>query len=148
MPVAAHRSAIRSDLGAIFVSWTCHARKWLITWLSPGGGASARHIASVLARFAELSGRGADRNRMGLTVSRSRLGGFWEHGVLTERIESHVVDPPPPVGERAKTDWIYGEARLRVLLTYKPGKPLECAIVHAPTPVEAGDGRAHGSATC
>ncbi len=42
MPVAACRSdaltAIRTDLGAIFVSLELSRSKWLITSLSPGGG--------------------------------------------------------------------------------------------------------------
>ncbi|SEI12281.1 transposase [Rhizobium tibeticum] len=64
MPVAAHRSegpaAIRTDLGAIFVSLEFSQYKWLITSLSPGGGekmskhaVAAGDVAGMLGRFAE-----------------------------------------------------------------------------------------------
>lgn len=54
-------TAIRIDLGAIFVSLELSRSKWLITSLSPGGGGkmskhavAADDIAGLLARFAEL----------------------------------------------------------------------------------------------
>lgn len=50
---------IRIDLGAIFVSLELSRLKWLITSLSPGGGAKmskhavvAGDVAGMLARFA------------------------------------------------------------------------------------------------
>ncbi|ESZ55894.1 hypothetical protein X729_24925 [Mesorhizobium sp. L103C131B0] len=66
MPVAAHQSeaptAIRPDLGAIFVSLELSRSKWLITSLSPGGGEKmskhsvvAGDVAGLLARFAALN---------------------------------------------------------------------------------------------
>ena len=52
MPVANERSealtAIRSDLGAIFVSLELSQSKWLITSLSPeGGGKMSKHAAAA-----------------------------------------------------------------------------------------------------
>jgi transposase len=54
-------SAIRSDLGAIFVSLELSRSTWLITSLSPGGGGKmskhnvlAGDIVALLARFSEF----------------------------------------------------------------------------------------------
>ena len=54
-------TAIRTNLGAIFVSLELSRSTWLITSLSPGGGekmskhsVSAGDIAALLARFSEL----------------------------------------------------------------------------------------------
>ena len=53
-------SAIRSDLGAIFISLELSRSTWLITSLSPGGGKKmskhsvpAGDICVLLARFSE-----------------------------------------------------------------------------------------------
>ena len=60
--------------------------------------------------------------------------------LLSEGIESHVVDPASIATSRrrrrAKTDRIDGEALLRALLAYKRGEPRVCAMVKAPTPEE------------
>ena len=62
-------SAIRSDLGAIFVSMELSRSSWLITSLSPGGGEKmskhsvpAGDIGALLARFSALKQKafGAD----------------------------------------------------------------------------------------
>ena len=65
MPVAANqpeaRTAIHTDLGAIFVSLELSRSKWLITSLSPGRGekmskavVAGGDVPALLARFAEL----------------------------------------------------------------------------------------------
>jgi transposase len=55
------QAAIRTDLGAIFVSMELSRRAWLITSLSPGGGEKmskhsvpASDVSGLLRRFAEL----------------------------------------------------------------------------------------------
>ena len=54
-------TAIRTDIGAIFVSMELSRSTWLITSLSPGGGEKmskhgmpAGDVGAPLARFAEL----------------------------------------------------------------------------------------------
>ncbi|OWW00398.1 IS110 family transposase [Rhizobium sp. R693] len=155
MPVAAHRSealtAIRTDLGAIFVSLELSQSKWLITSLSPGGGEKlsknavlAGDVAGMLARFAELKRKARARTGRCLpiiVVQEAGLDGFWIHRVLeAEGIESHVVDPASIATSRrrrrAKTDRIDGEALVRALLAYKRGEPRVCAMVRVPTPEE------------
>ena len=58
-------SAIRSDLGAIFISLELSRSTWLITSLSPGGGEKmskhsvpAGDICVLLARFSEIQTEG------------------------------------------------------------------------------------------
>jgi transposase len=155
MPVAAHRSeaptAIRTDLGAIFVSLELSQSKWLVTSLSPGGGekmskhaVAAGDVAGMLGRFAELKNKA--RMRTGrcfpiVVVQEAGLDGFWIHRVLeAEGIESYVVDPASIATSRrrrrAKTDRIDGEALVRALLAYQRGEPRVCAMVRVPTPEE------------
>jgi transposase len=76
-----------------------------------------------------------------ITIQEAGLDGFWIHRVLlSEGIESHVVDPASIATSRrrrrAKTDRIDGEALVRALLAYKRGEPRVCAMVRAPTPEE------------
>ncbi len=144
-------SAIRTDLGAIFVSLELSRSTWLITSLSPGGGEKlSKHsvrggdVAGLLERFAQL--REKARARTGevfpfIVIQEAGLDGFWIHRVLqSEGIESHVVDPASIATSRrrrrAKTDRIDGEALVRALLAYKRGEPRVCAMVKAPTPQE------------
>ncbi|RWK66567.1 IS110 family transposase [Mesorhizobium sp.] len=155
MPVAAHQSeaptAIRTDLGAIFVSLELSRSKWLITSLSPGGGEKmskhsvvAGDIAGLLARFAELKKKAEARTGQCfpiIVIQEAGLDGFWIHRVLeAEGIESHVVDPASIATSRrrrrAKTDKIDGEALVRALLAYKRGEPRACAMLRVPTPEE------------
>ncbi|CAM5317537.1 IS110 family transposase ISAzs35 [Aquamicrobium terrae] len=154
MHVAAYRSdpliAIRTDLGAIFVSLELSRSKWLITSLSPGGGKMSKHsvtagdIASMLARFAEFTRKAQARTGKCfpiIVIQEAGLDGFWIHRVLqAEGIESHVVDPASIAisrrRRRAKTDKIDGEALVRALLAHKRGEPRVCAMVRAPTPEE------------
>lgn len=155
MPVAARQpeapTAIRTHLGAIFVSMELSRSKWLITSLSPGGGekmskhaVAAGDVAGMLARFAELK-RKAEARTGGcfpiIVIQEAGLDGFWIHRVLeAEGIESHIVDPASIATSRrrrrAKTDKIDGEALVRALLAYKRGEPRVCAMLRVPTPEE------------
>ena len=144
-------TAIRTDIGAIFVSMELSRSTWLITSLSPGGGEKmskhsvpAGDIAALLARFSELKQKALARTGKSfpiVTIQEAGLDGFWLHRVLqSEGIESHVVDPASIATSRrqrrAKTDRIDGEALLRALLAFKRGEPRVCAMVRAPTPEE------------
>jgi transposase len=155
MQVIANRpeapNAIRTDIGAIFVSMELSRSTWLITSLSPAGGekmskhsVSAGNIAALLARFLELRQKTFARTGKHfpiIVIQEAGLDGFWIHRVLeNEGIESHVVDPASIATSRrrrrAKTDRIDGEALLRTLLAYKRGEPRVCAMVKAPSPEE------------
>jgi transposase len=155
MPVATPRpkapTAIRTDLGAIFVSLELSRSKWLITSLSPGGGekmskhmVAAGDVADMLARFAELRKKAETRTGQCfpiIAIQEAGLDGFWIHRVLlAEGIESHVVDAASIATSRrrrrAKTDKIDGEALVRALLAYKRGEPRVCAMLRVPTPEE------------
>jgi transposase len=145
------QTAIRADLGAIFVSMELSRAKWLITSLSPGGGekmskhtVAAGDVAGLFERFEHL--RAKARSRLGKTfpiivIQEAGLDGFWIHRVLEEEgIESHVVDPASIATSRrrrrAKTDKIDGEALVRALLAFKRGEPRVCSMVKAPSPLE------------
>ena len=95
-------TAIRTDLGAIFVSLELSRSTWLITSLSPGGGEKMSKqvvrggdVAGLLERFARL--REKARARTGkvspfVVIQEAGLDGFWIDRVLrNEGIESHVV---------------------------------------------------------
>ena len=141
-------TAIRSNVGAIFVSLELSRSTWLITSLSPGSGEKmskygilAGDLAALLARLRpQAEGVRADGK---ILFNRRHSGGgtgwFLIHRVLqSEGIESYVVDPASIATSRrrrrAKTDRIDGEALVRALLAYKRGEPRVCAIVSAPTP--------------
>jgi transposase len=155
MQVAADRpqapTAIRTDLGAIFVSLELSRSTWLITSLSPGGGEKmSKHsmrggdVAALLARFSQLREKAQARTRQCfpiIVIQEAGLDGFWIDRVLQrEEIESHVVDPASIATSRrrrrAKTDKIDGEALVRALLAYKRGEPRVCAMVRVPKPEE------------
>ena len=62
------QAAIRTELGAIFVSLELSRRTWLVTSLSPGGGkkmskhsVAASEVSRLLHRFAELRRKAAAR---------------------------------------------------------------------------------------
>ena len=95
--------AIRTDLGAIFVSLELSRSKWLVTSLSPGAGEKmskhsvvAGDIASLFEYFAEFKRKAAARMERAfpiIAIQEAGLDGFWIHRVLErEGIESHVVD--------------------------------------------------------
>src|SRR6476659_3847882 len=144
-------TAIRTELGAIFVSLELSRSSWLVTSLSPGGGEKmSKHavrggdVSRLLERFSQL--REKARARTGkvfpiITIQEAGLDGFWIHRVLqSEGIESHVVDPASIATSRrrrrAKTDKIDGETLVRTLLAYKRGEPRVCAMIKVPTPEE------------
>ena len=144
-------TAVRTDLGAIFVSLELSRSTWLITSLSPGGGEKmSKHqvrggdIAALLARFAELKAKALARTGKSfplVVIQEAGLDGFWIHRALVgEGTESHVVDPASIATSRrrrrAKTDRIDGEALVRTLLAHKRGEPRVCAMVRVPTPEE------------
>jgi transposase len=63
------QAAIRTDLGAIFVSMELSRRTWLITSLSPGAGEKmskhsvpASDVPGLLHRFAELKRKATARS--------------------------------------------------------------------------------------
>src|SRR5271168_1293839 len=130
----AEPTAIRANLGAIFVSLELSRSTWLITSLSPGGGESKRglsagNIAALLARLSELKQKAFARTGQSfqvIVIQEAGLDGFWIHRVLqSEGVESHVVDAASIAisrrRRRAKTDRIDGETLLRALLAHKRG---------------------------
>src|SRR4030088_3185379 len=145
------QAAIRTDLGAIFVSMELSRRVWLITSLSPGGGEKmskhsvpASDVFGLLRRFAELRRKAAARPGRDfpiIVIQEAGLDGFWIHRVLqSEGIESHVVDAASILTSRrrrrAKTDRIDGETLVRTLMAFKRGEPRVCSMARAPTPQE------------
>jgi len=145
------QAAIRTDLGAIFVSLELSRRAWLVTSLSPGSGEKmskhsvpAAEVSGLLHRFAELRRKAAARTGRDfpiIVIQEAGLDGFWIHRVLqSEGIESHVVDAASMLtsrrGRRAKTDRIDGETLVRTLMALKRGEPRVCSMARAPTPQE------------
>jgi transposase len=142
-------TAVRTDLGAIFVSLELSRSTWLITSLAPGAGEKlskhsipAGDIGGLLARFAQLQQKALARLDKGfpiIAIQEAGLDGFWIHRVLqAEGHESHVVDAASILTSRrrrqAKTDRIDGETLVRTLLAYKRGEPRVCSMVRPPTP--------------
>jgi transposase len=114
MQVAANHTestvAIRTNLGAIFVSLELSRSKWLVTSVSPGTGEKmskfnirAGDIAALLARFGDLQRKGEARTGQCfgiISIQEAGLDGFWIHRVLErEGFESYIVDPASnPIG--------------------------------------------------
>ena len=144
-------TAIRTNLGAIFVSLELSRTSWLITSLSPANGEKmSKHtvrggdITGLLARFSQLQEKARART-VGccpiIVIQEAGLDGFWIHRALeNEGIESHVVDPASIATSRrrrrAKTDRLDGETLVRTLLAWKRGEPRVCAMVKVPSPEE------------
>src|SRR3954466_3639125 len=114
------QAAIRTDLGAIFVSIELSRRAWLITSLSPGAGEKmskhsvpASDVPGLLHRFAELRRKAAARTGRDfpiIVIQEAGLDGFWIHRVLqSEGIESHVVDPASILTSRRGRRTLMGE---------------------------------------
>jgi transposase len=150
-PHAAEKTAIRTQLGAIFVSLELSRSTWVVTSLLPGGGGKmskhsvrAGDVAGLLERFSSLTEKA--RARTGgsfpiIVVQEAGLDGFWLHRALVgEGIESWIVDPASIATSRrrrrAKTDRIDGEALVRALLAFKRGEPRVCAMLRVPAPEE------------
>lgn len=147
----AEPTAIRTQLGAIFISLELSRSTWLMTSLSPGhGGKMSKHAvgagdhAALLGLVAELQRKAfarTGRRHPVIAIHEAGLDGFSLHRVLQQHgIESHVVDAASIAAarrrRRAKTDRIDGEALLRALLAYKRGEPRVCAMAVAPSPAE------------
>jgi transposase len=152
------KTAIREDIGAIFVSMELSRSTWLMTSLSPGGGEKmSRHalaagdLKGLFDRFAALGRKASARTGKTypiVVIQEAGLDGFWIHRALeADGIESHVVDAAsiatPRRRRRAKTDRIDGETLLRALMAYKRGEPRVCAMAKAPS-VEEEDRRRLG----
>jgi transposase len=161
MQVAANHTestvAIRTNLGAIFVSLELSRSKWLVTSVSPGTGEKmsksnirAGDIAALLARFGDLQRKVEARTGQCfgiISIQEAGLDGFWIHRVLErEGFESYIVDPASIATSRrrrrAKTDRIDGEALVRALLAYTRGEPRVCAMLRVPSPEEEDRRRA------
>jgi transposase len=97
-------TAIRTDLGAIFISLELSRSSWVVTSLSPGGGEKmSKHtvrggdVAGLLKRFAQL--REKAKGRMGkvfplIVIQEAGLDGFWiDRVVQNEGIESLLIRP-------------------------------------------------------
>lgn len=147
------QAAIRTDLGAIFVSLELSKSAWLVTSLAPGSQKVSRHsvkggdIAGLFACFDALQQKAQARQgkRYPLVViQEAGLDGFWIDRLLDAEswIESHVVDAAsiavPRKRRRAKTDRIDGETLIQTLMAYKRGEPRVCSMVRVPSP-EAED---------
>jgi transposase len=145
------QTAIRVDLGAIFVSLELSRKSWLVTSLSPGAGEKvSRHavapgdVTALLALVEERKRQARARTGRDygiVCIQEAGLDGFWLHRVLeSEGVESYVVDPASVAvcrrRRRAKTDKIDGAALLRTLMAFKRGEPRVCSMARAPTPEE------------
>ncbi|MCI0438752.1 MAG: IS110 family transposase, partial [Chloroflexi bacterium] len=82
-------TAIRTHIGAIFVSLELSRSKWLVTSVSPGGGEKmskhcvvAGDVASLLSRLEELRRKARSRTRTAcpvVVIQEAGLDGFWIH---------------------------------------------------------------------
>src|SRR6266516_4840612 len=80
-------TAIRTDLGAIFISLELSRSSWVITSLSPGGGEKmSKHpvrggdVAGLLKRFAQLREKALGRTGKVfplIVIQEAGLDGFW-----------------------------------------------------------------------
>ena len=144
-------TAIRVDLGAIFVSLELSKSTWLVTSLAPGSEKISRHTvtggdtAGLFACFADLRKKAQARSGQLyplVVIQEAGLDGFWIDRLLHREdwIESHVVDAAsiavPRRHRRVKTDRIDGETLIRTLMAYKRGEPRVCSMVRVPTPEE------------
>ena len=147
---ATEQTAIRTDLGAIFVSLELSTTRWVITSIQQGRQRVSKHEVKAGAAdalwtlFGKLQAEALAREKTLypiVTIQEAGFDGFWVHRLLVGRgIESHVVDPAsiavPRKRRNAKTDKVDGLALLRTLLAFKRGEPRMCAMVVPPTPAE------------
>jgi transposase len=148
------QTAIRTDLGAIFVSLELSTTKWVVSSIQPGRQKISKHEVkagetdALFALFGKLQAEALAREHKLypiITIQEAGFDAFWVHRVLVNRgIESHVVDPAsiavPRRRRNAKTDKVDGLAQLRTLLSYKRGEPRMCSMVVPPS-VEEEDRR-------
>jgi transposase len=116
MQIIANRSeasnAIRSDLGAIFVSLELSRSTWLITSLSPGGGEKmskhsvpAGDICALLARFSEFKQKALARTGRSfpiIVIQEAGLDGFSRPGGFVG-IRSRQRAPRPCAGSPSRS---------------------------------------------
>jgi len=144
------QTAIRTHLGAIFVSLELSTTSWVISSIQPGRRKVSKHtvkagaIDALWALFGKLRAQALAREKVPypiVTIQEAGLDAFWLHRELVNKgIESHVVDPAsiavPRKRRNAKTDKVDGLALLRTLLSFKRGEPRMCSMVVPPTPDE------------
>ena len=110
------RTAIHTDLGAIFVSLELSRSSWLITSLSPGGGEKmSKHsvrggdFAGLMQRFAQLQEKARLRTAQSfriIVVQEAGLDGFWIHRALqNEGIGLDCNVAPAPEGKDRQDRW-------------------------------------------
>ena len=143
------QDAIRTDLGAIFVSLELSAKRWLVTSLSPGPDEKlCRHkleggdLAALLTRIEALQREALEKHGAWfevISIQEAGMDGFWiDRALEAAGVESWVVDPASVAvnrrRRRAKTDRIDGEVLLRALLAHKRGEPRACSMVRPPAP--------------
>src|SRR3981081_1005630 len=103
-------TAIRTQLGAIFVSLELSRSTWLITSLSPGKGEKmSRHSVpagdsgAVRARVAELKRKATMRTGQDypiITIQEAGLDGFWIHRFCREKGSRATLWTPPRLRRR------------------------------------------------
>src|ERR1700749_512143 len=86
------QAAIRTELGAIFVSLELSRKTWMVTSLSPGGGEKmskhsvpAGEVHGLLGGFAELRRKAVARTGQDcpiIVIQEAGLDGFWIHRML------------------------------------------------------------------
>ena len=144
------QTAIRTNLGAIFLSLELSTTKWVVTSIQPGRQKISKHevkagaTEALFALFSKLQTEALVREKQLypiISIQEAGYDAFWVHRVLASRgIESHVVDPAsiavPRRRRNAKTDKVDGLALLRTLLSFKRGEPRMCSMVVPPTPGE------------
>lgn len=144
------QTAIRTHLGAIFVSLELSSTTWLISSIQPGRQKISKHtvaagaVDALFALFAKLRSQALARENTPypiVTIQEAGYDAFSLHRVLeNEGIESHVVDPAsiavPRKRRNAKTDRVDGLALLRTLMAFKRGEPRICSMVVPTTPDE------------
>ena len=144
------QTAIRTELGAIFVSLELSTRSWLASSIQPGRKKISKHevkagdTEALMVLFGRFRSEALAREKRLypiVAVQEAGFDGFWVHRVLEDRgVESHVVDPAsiavPRKRRNAKTDKVDGLALLRALMAFKRGEPRVCAMAVPPTPEE------------
>jgi transposase len=144
-------TAIRVDLGAIFISLELSRKTWLVTSLSPGAGekmsrrqVEGGELAALSALLEELKRQARARTGQDyriICIQEAGYDGFWLHRELEALgVESYVVDPASVAVDRrkrrAKTDSIDGAALLRTLMAFLRGEPGVCSMARPPSPDE------------
>jgi transposase len=123
-------TAIRSDVGSIFVWLELSRSRWLVTSLAPGSEKMSKHsvaggdgagLLDLLTRLRDKAEQRPGTPVRIVVIQEAGLDGFWIHRLLTAHgIESHVVESAsialPRRHRRAKTDAIDGAMLVRTLM--------------------------------